>query len=317
MFSKELNGKCQIKPIMVLTGILFGTFLSLEGYGMEVKNIISNEAKEQQFSDDIKQECIAILKDGNKSDKFSISMHASEALSTAGYQDLVRTNLLPKLALEKDGRKRCILARELFRAGDSSAINILEAILQEQDTYAHIHAIESFYKIGQVSSSDVLEHDMEQNQDIKLKTWACAPLARQGRKDALGILRNLVYNQDELSKSLSGYFLGQLGNKTEIEQIRRNYRNSKEPIYAFFNISALIYLGEEDIYSEFEKFLQHDDATIRALAANTIAETRLEKYNHLLLKNLEDTNLDVRVRSADAILRVVGPSDSLVENNSI
>ena len=99
-------------------------------------------------------------------------------------------------------------------------------------------------------------------------------------------------------KSFYSWLLGLIGVKK---------KHSKEPIYAFFNISALMFLGEEDVYSEFEDFLQHDDAAIRALAANTIAETRLENYNHLLLKNLEDTNLDVRVRSADAILRIVGP----------
>lgn len=267
------------------------------------RSIDLDVTQEQKAADVVRQKSIEILRDALDSDEFWISMHAAEALTLAGQQDRVRASLEPRLLSETDDRKRCGLARELIRAGDNSAMSVLESVLRKKDTYAHVHAMESLYKVGQISPGDAYQQATQQDLNHGLRIWASATLARRGDESALAIISAYLDHQDPMARSLAGYVLGQLGDRSEIDKIRRNHLNAQEPIQRFFNVAALVYLDDSALHAELQDYLLHADAGIRALAANLLAETRLDSYDAVLHSNLEDSDPDVRVRSADAILR--------------
>lgn len=261
-----------------------------------------NTTKNKPF-DAKQQKCITILQEGLNSDQFWPSIHAAEALATAGYKDEVKGAFTLKLISEKDDRKRCGLARELIRAGEEQYVSILVEIIQKEDEYSHVHAVESLYKTGLVGDVERLKKFELQNSDIKLKLWASAAMAKNGNEDSLKVLRTLLNDQDPLVRSLAAHVLGQLGDMAEIQRIKENYILLKEPINRFLTFSALVYLNRQEATDNFVSFIEYDNDSIKSLAANVVAQNGLIQYESLMLKNLNSPNLDVRIRSAEAILR--------------
>ncbi len=74
-------------------------------------------------------------------------MHAAEGLTLGGRGDEVIEFLRSRLATETDDQRRCGLARELARAGDTSGVPTMLAVLEGANDYGHVHAAESLFKI--------------------------------------------------------------------------------------------------------------------------------------------------------------------------
>src|SRR5262245_49447607 len=70
------------------------------------------------LSPQLRDRCLAVLREGFNSDEFWPSMHAAEGLTLAGRQEEVLAMLGERLKAETDDAKRCGPARELIRAGD-------------------------------------------------------------------------------------------------------------------------------------------------------------------------------------------------------
>src|SRR5438128_383251 len=98
-------------------------------WGVAMQGTVLAEAQGEKtvyaLSDDVRQKCLQVLREGLKSDEFWPSIHAAEALTLAGHGDDVRKALEPKLLTENDDQRRCGLARELARAGDRAQASLL------------------------------------------------------------------------------------------------------------------------------------------------------------------------------------------------
>ena len=120
----------------------------------------SSVLSEDKTTEAIREQALAILRAGLQARdeaNFWPAMHAAEGLTLAGHGCEVRKALEPWLATETDARRRCGLARELIRAGDLSKVGDLARILTSPDSYGHIHAAESLFKVGEVGDAAAIE----------------------------------------------------------------------------------------------------------------------------------------------------------------
>src|SRR5947209_5357834 len=98
------------------------------GYRLLLKTEARSSPRPQDsgaLTDEVRQRCLRVLRQGLRSEEFWVSIHAAEGLTVAGCDAEVRTALAERLAAEKDDEKRCALARELARAGDRSKVAVL------------------------------------------------------------------------------------------------------------------------------------------------------------------------------------------------
>ena len=157
-------------------------------------------------------------------------MHAAEGLTLAGHGCEVRKALEPWLATETDARRRCGLARELIRAGDLSKVGDLARILTSPDSYGHIHAAESLFKVGEVGDAAAIERAFAQQENIKLRLMAAAALGRSGAAKPREAIREALRGSDADGMMLAGWILGQIGGDADIEPIRSRLTDAPTPL---------------------------------------------------------------------------------------
>src|SRR3954462_11149656 len=83
------------------------------------------EADSIRLSDETRERCLRILRDGLASDDFWPSMHAAEALTYSDFGNEMLAARRKKRVTDRalNDQERCGLAREAVRAGDRSKID--------------------------------------------------------------------------------------------------------------------------------------------------------------------------------------------------
>jgi sialidase-1 len=257
----------------------------------------------------IHDKALAILRAGLEArgpEDFWPAMHAAEGLTLAGHGAEVRQALEPRLHGEKDARRRCGLARELARAGDRGKVAILADILAEENPYAHVHAAESLFKLGEVGDAAALARAFAQRDDVSLRLMAAAALARSGNAAALAAARETLRGDDPDGLMLAGWVVGRLGEASDIEPIRTRLADAPTPQCRSFLEFGLALLGDPAGLEALEKNLASPDDAIRAVAANMAGEARAAATAPTLVKLLDDPALDVRIRAAQSLLMLDG-----------
>ena len=257
---------------------------------------------------EVRQQCLSILRAGFQSPEFWPSMHAAEALTVAGYGDEVRAALEPKLASEQDGQRRCGLARELARAGDRQKVVLLLEALAAKDPYAHVHAAESLYKLGEIGDGKLLTSAAAQTANVKLQLMAAGALARKGDAAAMALVRAKANDDVADARYVADWILGRIGNASDIAVLRRASERQQDALPAAFAFHALACLEDTAGLERLGQNLAVEDAGIRALAAETVAQTRATRFAPRLIEMLSDPALDVRIRAAQSLIQLAQPA---------
>ena len=115
------------------------------------------------------QKCLNVLRAGLRGEEFWPSMHAAEGLTLGGHGLEVIEYLTPKLETETDDQHLCGVAREIVRAGDRSVVPVMRDILAGDNSYGHVHAAESLFKVCETGDRQSMLRAHQQNDNIKLK----------------------------------------------------------------------------------------------------------------------------------------------------
>ncbi|QDV69230.1 hypothetical protein Poly24_29450 [Rosistilla carotiformis] len=260
------------------------------------------KAGEARLSEAARTEIVQVLQTGLSSDQFWPSMHAAEALTLAGQGDEVRTALTPRLSTTEDAQHRCGIARELFRAGDKSAANVLLEILADEDPHGHGHACESLFKISQTGDGQLLREHM-QNTDHSIKQLlAAAALARSGDTAALVLLRQQLANEDDNTARIAAWILAVVGQASDLPALRDRLKTIDDSTHQIFFVATMATLGDEAAGKQLQAALHSEDPAVRVFAAEFCGHARLAGARDTLLAMLDDEDLDVRIRAAQSLL---------------
>lgn len=253
-------------------------------------------------AESILSESVQILREALHSDDFWPAIHAAEGLTELGDGDEVRECLQPRLLQETDLRRRCGLARELARAGDSSQVAVLSAVLAHVDPFGHVHACESLLKIREVGEVSLLRAAMTQTAAPLKSLMAAGALARQGDVDALELLRSEMSREDSEFIGIVGWILGILGNEEDLSLLRQGLKYARTPARRAPLEHALAMLGDSSGRQALLKNLDHPEVTIRAEAAVLAGQAALPQARRQLKELHQDEQRDVRVRAAHGFL---------------
>ena len=249
-----------------------------------------------------REHCLRVLRAGLRSEKFWPSIHAAEALTLAGQTAEVRRFLEPKLKTESDDQKRCGIARELVRAGDVHQDAIMLKILAGKNDHGHVHAAESLFKVGRIGDGRWMRKRFAETKNPRLKIMAAAALGKCGNPHAMTFLRKTVAHSDIGLSQIATWVLARIGDKTDIPRLRRNRKRAKDDLTRVYFDNALALLGDAASRKKVLQNLAHKDAAVRTYSAVFAGEAGITSASQRLLKLLDDTQLDVRIRAAQALL---------------
>ncbi|MCS7466550.1 HEAT repeat domain-containing protein [Stieleria sp. ICT_E10.1] len=256
----------------------------------------------------LRQKCLTVLRQGLTGQEFWPAMHAAESLTFAEQGQEVRTHLLPKLETETDDQRRCGLARELARTGDQEKSTLLLEILRENDPHGHVHAAESLYKVGWPGGGTELQTAFANSSDIRVRIMAAAALAKydQGpvREESFEFLRQTLRDEkDPALFRLAAWILGRIGEPKDCVLIRSRLEDAKnDALTQAFLEHALAALGDPQSRKVLMRNLQSTDSAIRTYAAVFAGESGMTNAAPFLIRQLDDENLDARIRAAGALL---------------
>jgi sialidase-1 len=251
---------------------------------------------------ELRQRCLDVLQSGLRSDEFWPAMHAAEALTYAGQQHQVLTNLAERAATETDDQHRCGLAREMVRAGQTERAADLLAILDKPDTYAHTHAAESLYKVAQAGNGEALRAALKRDELPKLQLMAAAALVRSGDTAPLAFIRQRLADADAENRQIAAWLLALLGNDSDIPQLLANARSETNPLVRAYQEHALACLGNAYGLEKLAANLTSSDPMIRTYAAEFAGYARATHLADALAGMLDDPYLDARIRAAQSLI---------------
>ncbi len=266
----------------------------------EIKTAGSQASAVVPIEPALRERCLAVLRAGLASDEFWPAMHAAEALTIAGRGEEVLGALAKRTAA--DDQQRCGLAREAVRAGDKSQAKVLLEILEKAESNGHTHAAESLFKVGMIGNGKGLRAAMAQDDDRKLKLMAAAALARGGDAGALDIVRPSLTHEDRETRKVAAWILGQIGGEKDVPNLSKALAAEDEPLARAYLINALACLGDPQGRKQLGLNLASDDAAVRTYSADFAGHARAAEHRDQLVRLLDDSTLDVRVRAAQSIL---------------
>lgn len=255
----------------------------------------------------VQEKCLAVLRAGLASDEFWPAMHAAEALTLAGKREEVRKALRPRLSTEEDAQHRCGLAREIARAGDRTTLPILWQILADEKSNGRVHAAESLYKVGELADGRLMRSVFTSTDNPRLKMMAAAALARGGSPAAYQLLRERLRDDDVEIRKISSWVLGLLGDQQDIALLQKTLAAESHPLAKAYFVNALACLRDSAGRAAQIKNLSSDDAAIRTYSADFAGYARAVEAQPRLIEMLADPVLDVRVRSAQALIALSLP----------
>ena len=260
-----------------------------------------------ELSEETRNKSLEVLRNGMSADDFWPSIHAAEAMTGAGRADEVLEFLKPRLETITDDQQRCGVARELVRAGERHYRHILFDILGSEDPYGHIHACESMYKIGEVHYGNMLRHALANEEKPIQQLMAAAALAKCGHPQAMEIVRFKLKDSDPNIARISAWILARLGEPADVESIRSAMAVATNPQDRCYFEFALAMLGDAEGKAALLKNLEHTDPFVRRYAAVFAGEGGFSEAQPTLEKMLDDSDLDARIRAAQALFVLAQP----------
>jgi len=286
-------------PVLWVCSLMLAIQASLSSAEEPVKPVALSTAERER--------CLMILREGLQSEEFWPAMHAAEALTLAGKQIEVIAALRDRLPTETNDQRRCGLARELVRAGDRTALPVLSQILQDPQSIGRVHAAESLYKLGEITSDDSLAQSLTQQQYPQLRLMAAAALARQGNLEAYVILRQALQSDDRLARNTACFALARLGDASDLPALRERLGVETDPLAKANLVNALACRGDQQARKALKENLQSPDAGIRATAAEHVGHARAFDHRNTLIALLTDPAIDVRIRAAQSLITLSLP----------
>ncbi|MBL7038155.1 MAG: exo-alpha-sialidase [Pirellulaceae bacterium] len=268
----------------------------------------TGKGRQIDLSDDVRDNCLQVLRDGIRADDFWPAIHAAEGLTLGGYGDEVKEFLAPKLPDETDDQRRCGFARELVRAGDRGAASVMLGILAGDDPHGHVHAAESLYKVGEIGDGGAMRAAMKQTENPTLRLMAAAALARCGSDRALPVVRAALDSADEEIRRIAAWVLGRVGDASDIARLTAQLPLAKKPLTVAFVHHSLASLGDAEGLAQLAKNLDSDDPGIRTMAATFAGDARATWVAPKLIEQLDDDNFDARIRAAQTLLFLDRPA---------
>lgn len=255
----------------------------------------------------IQERCLRVLRAGMHYDDFWPSIHAAEGLTLSGHGDEVLAFFRPKLTGEADDQRRCGLAREMVRAGDIDQSKVMMEILRSKDPHGHVHAAESLYKVGWNGDSTPLQRAFSKTDDKRLRIMSAAALAKHQPNvfgpEAFDLLRSTLANEgDPEIFRLAAWVLARIGSQQDLPLIRRRVTDADDSLTLAFLQHALAALGDPVGKRDLLANLDSSDAAIRTYAAVFAGEARIREAVPPLIGQLDDENLDARVRAAQSLI---------------
>ncbi len=256
---------------------------------------------------------IETLRQGLEDEDFWPSIHAAAGLILAGHGEEVRPRLEARLLEETDDQRRCGLARELVRAGDLSKIQILADILSGEEDYAHVHAAESLYKIGQIGDSDAMNRAFHSMENDILRLMAAGALARLGSADALETIRTTYSTGGESAIRTGAWLLGRVGTKDDIPLLKSRLDDAPDELIRAYIHHSLAALGDTDGLQALAANLKSPNPAIRTYAAAFAQDAQAVSLVPGLIEMLDDPYPDARYRAAQTLLILNGPANAETE----
>ena len=259
-------------------------------------------AKKLQLSDELRQRCLDILREGMAGDEFWPAMHAAEGLTLGGHGAEVRAALPERLKTDRDDQHRCGLARELVRAGDKQYAQIMLDILAGENPYGHVHAAESMYKVGVLGDRKLLRAAAAQTDNVLLRLMAAGALAKAGEESAFPVLRQGVELPDTAHARTAAWLLGRVGDASDIPRLRARQQQLTDPLDIAYFDHSLAALQDPAGLAALQRNLSSPDPVIRTYAATFAGDARCLGCRDGLVKLLADKHLDARLRAAQSLL---------------
>ena len=269
----------------------------------------SEPQQTRELSPQTRELCLTVLRQAVAGSEFWPAMHAAEALTIAGHGKEVIPLLEARLLTDDDPQHRCGLAREIARAGKRDPIEILWKTLADSKSNGRVHAAESLYKIAEVGDGKLLRSLMNEGNDPRLSIMCAATLGRAGSPQAMERVRAYLKSDDAELRKLAAWVLGLLGSTADIPEIQRSSELEKEPVAKSFFVNAMATLGDASARQSLAKNIDSDDAAIRTYAADFASWAR--QVDAVPEARLADSNVDVRVRTAQALLSFSMPRQDL------
>ena len=258
--------------------------------------------KRLALSEDVREHCLKVLREGLHSDEFWPSIHAAEGLTLGGHGAEVIAYLTPKLANEKDDQSRCGIARELVRAGDRSQAKWMLDILDKDDPHGHVNAAESLYKVSETGDGLALRKAFVESDNVKLRLMAAAALGRHENSQAMRFLREKLRDEDPEVSRIAAWVLGRIGNSSDIRPLKQQAVSAPDALCRSYYEHSLAALGDADGLAALETNLADKDSAIRTAAATFAGDAWATSVASKLMRMLKDPHLDVRLRAAQSLL---------------
>lgn len=255
-----------------------------------------------QLSPETKSRCVLTLNEAIHAEDFPTAIHAAEALTRAGRAHEVTGPITERLANETDDRKKCVWARELVRAGDASKVGVMLEILSKPDTYGHVHAAESLYKVDAIGDGNALRAARGKGRDPILQIMAAGALAKHGDRDAMKMLRARLADPDLKTGRIAAWVLGRIGGPSDIAALRDGARRSSDDLTRCYFEHSLAALGDAEGLQALERNLSNENELIRAYAATFAGDAYAVALAPKLIPLLDDPVMDVRVRACQTLL---------------
>ncbi|WP_207395307.1 HEAT repeat domain-containing protein [Bremerella alba] len=181
-------------------------------------------------------------------------------------------------------------------------------MLRSTNPHDHWHACESLFKIGQTGDKRLLlPYFADDSQPIK-QLLAAAVLTNGDHPTAKQKIRALVDAEAENVAGIAAWILTVHGDASDVDRLRARRKQIESAKYRFFFTAAVAMQGDLDSIGLLQKGLQSEDTAIRVYAAEFCGRAGIEASRDDLLLLLQDEDLDVRIRAAQALLLIDRPS---------
>jgi sialidase-1 len=219
----------------------------------------------------LRSRCVEILRGGLRADQFWPSMHASEALTFAGYGKCVQLwngsarrptigNVAaspaswcgPAIGRHVATCSKCLESKRL-RTCPCRREPVQDRAYRRRQAHARARATSS---------------------KAPLKLMGAAALVRCGAPAAINVVRHSLANGDPEAKRIAAWLISQIGDSSDAMQLETNIKNEQDPVKRAYAENGLAVLGGDKHRMLLTRNLAHPSDEIRGLAAMAAIDGR-------------------------------------------